>query len=154
MTSADLEQARSAIASEIGPDVGEFTPSDEKHLFGWDDMLVLGGALLIAFMTAFAKGAGEEAGKKLGGALADYITEQIKAWRSKSSAEQEVALENVASAAAKMTVATPELTAAISVAVEKAMASVLGKDAEPDIAARVAARVRQEALKVLSPETA
>ena len=34
------------------------------------------------------------------------------------------------------------------------MASVLGKDAEPDIAARVAARVRQEALKVLSPETA
>jgi hypothetical protein len=154
MTSAELEQARSAIASEIGPDVGEFTPAGEKHLFGWDDVLVLGGAFLIAFLTAFAKSAGEEAGKKLGAALVDYVAEQIKAWRSKSSEEQSAALENVATAAAKMTAATPELTAAISVAVEKALASVLGKEAESDIADRIAARVRQEALKVLAPEAA
>ncbi len=154
MISADLEQARSAIASEIGPDVSEFTPADEKHLFGWDDMLVLGGAFLIAFLTAFAKSAGEEAGKKLGAALVDYVAEQIKAWRSKSSEEQSAALENVGAAAAKMAAAAPQLATAISIAVEKALASVLGKEAEPDIADRIAARVRQEALKALASEVA
>ncbi len=154
MASPELEGARSAIASEIGPDVGEFTPAGEKHLFGWDDMLVLGGAFLIAFLTAFAKSAGEEAGKQLGKALVDYIAQQIKAWRSKNSEEQSAALENVATAAAKITAATPELTAAISAAVEKALASVLGKEAESDIADRIAARVRLEALKVLEPKAA
>ncbi|MEO6803784.1 MAG: hypothetical protein ABI197_11155 [Granulicella sp.] len=152
MTSAELEEARSAIASEIGPDVGEFTPTGKKRLFGWDDMLVLGGAFLMAFLAAFAKSAGEEAGKRLGAALVDYVAEQIKAWRSKSSEEQSVALENVAAAAAKMTAAKPELTAAISAAVEAALASVLGNEAETDIAHRISARVRQEALKILTPE--
>lgn len=152
MTSAELEGARSAIASAIGPDVGEFTPAEKKRLFGWDDMLVLGGAFLIAFLTAFAKSAGEEAGTQLGKALVDYIAEQIKAWRSKNSEEQSAALENMATAAAKMTAATPELTAAISAAVEKALASVLGKEAESDIAERIASKVREEALKVIAPK--
>jgi hypothetical protein len=151
MASDELEEARSAIATEIGPDVGEFTPEGEKHLFGWDDMLLLGGAFLMAFLTAFAKSAGEEAGKKLGAALVDYIAEQIKVWRSRSADEQSAALKNAAAAAAKITAAKPELTAAVSAAVEKALASVLGNEAEPDIAARISTRVCREALKVLSP---
>jgi hypothetical protein len=153
MTS-ELEEARRAIASEIGPDIGEFTPAGEKHLFGWDDMLALGGVFLMAFLAAFAKSAGEEAGKKLGAALVDYIAEQIKAWRSKSPQEQSAALENVTSAAAKMAAAKPELMAAVSGAVESALASVLGKDAESDIADRISAKVRQQALKLLSPKAA
>ena len=150
MAADQLQQARSAIASEIGPDIGEFTPAAEKRLFGWDDMLLLGGAFLMAFLTAFARSAGDEAGKKLGTALVDYIAEQIKAWRSKSSEEQSAALENVAAATAKISAATPELTAAISQAVKEALASALGQEAESDIADRIAARVRDEALKVIA----
>ena len=152
MTSAGLEQARSAIASEIGPDIGEFTDADKKRLFGWDDMLVLGGAFLMAFLTAFAQSAGKESGKLLGAALVDYVAEQIKAWRSKTSEEQSAALENVAAATAKITAAKPELTAAVTAAVEKALASVLGKEAESDIADRIAKRVSDEALKIFAPE--
>ena len=152
MTSAGLEQARSAIASEIGPDIGEFTEADKKRLFGWDDMLVLGGAFLMAFLTAFAQSAGKEAGKLLGAALVDYVAEQIKAWRSKTSEEQSAALENVAAATAKIRAAKPELTAAVTAAVEKALASVLGKEAESDIADRIAKRVSDEALKIFAPE--
>jgi hypothetical protein len=150
MTSAELDQARSAIATEIGPDIGEFTPPNEKRLFGWDDMLVLGGAFLMAFLTAFAASAGREAGTLLGKALVDYVAGQIKAWRSKTSEEQSAALENVASAAAKIAAAKPELAAAVSDAVEKSLASVLGTDAETDIAHRIAAKVRDEALKILA----
>ena len=152
MTSAGLEQARSAIASEIGPDIGEFTDAGKKRLFGWDDMLVLGGAFLMAFLTAFAQSAGKEAGKLLGTALVDYVAEQIKVWRSKTSEEQSAALENVAAATAKITAAKPELTAAVTAAVEKALASVLGKEAESDIADRIAKRVSDEALKIFAPE--
>lgn len=108
----------------------------------------------MAFLAAFAKSAGEEAGKKLGAALVDYIAEQIKAWRSKSPQEQSAALENVTSAAAKMAAAKPELMAAVSAAVESALASVLGKDAESDIADRISAKVRQQALKLLSLQAA
>jgi cell wall assembly regulator SMI1 len=104
----------------------------------------------MAFLTAFAKSAGEEAGMKLGPALVDYIADQIKAWRSRSSDEQSAALENVATATAKISAATPELTAAISHAVAEALASALGQEAESDIAGRIAARVHDEALKVIA----
>jgi hypothetical protein len=154
MSSAELEVAQSAIASEIGPDVGEFTPAGEKHLFGWDDMLLLAGAFLLAFLTAFAKSAGEEAGKMLGKALVDYIAEQIKLWRSKSAAEQKTALQNAAAAAEKIAAAKPELTAAVADSVGKALASVLGSVAESDIAKRIAAKVGNEALKILAPRMA
>lgn len=106
----------------------------------------------MAFLTAFAQSAGKEAGKLLGAALVDYVAEQIKAWRSKTSEEQSAALENVAAATAKITAAKPELTAAVTAAVEKALASVLGKEAESDIADRIAKRVSDEALKIFAPE--
>lgn len=56
---------------------------------------------------------------------------------------------DVAAATAKISSATPELTAAISQAVKEALASALGQEAESDIANRIAARVRDEALKVI-----
>lgn len=151
--SPDLQQARIAIASEIGPDVGEFTPSGEKHLLGEAAMLALAGSFLTGFFGGFAKAAGEKSGEKLGGALIDFIGRRIHGQRAMSPDEQSKSLDTAASAA-KQVVLTPEMIAAISVAVEKALAAALAQQAEPDIADRVASRVRQEALRVLAPQAA
>src|SRR5208282_3745380 len=110
--SPGLEQARSAIASEIGPDVGEFTPSDEKHLFGWAAMLALAGSFLTGFFGGFANAAGEQAGEKPGGALIDFISEKIHGERAKSPDEQAKSLDTAASEA-KLSVLTPEMITAI-----------------------------------------
>ena len=149
--SPDLEQAQRAIAAEIGPDVGEFTPSDDKHFFGLAAMLALAGSFLAGFFEGFAKEAGEKCGEKLGGTLIDFISRKIHSERAKPVDEQAKSLDAAASEA-KLCVLTPETITAISAAVEKALASVLAQEAEPDIADRVAARVRQEALRVLVQE--
>ena len=149
MTAENIEQARSAIATEIGPDVGEFTPAGEKHLFGWDDMLVLGGAFLIAYLKGFVEGVGGQAGKKSGEALVDYLVDQVKVWRGKSSEEQSTATQHTADAAEKTVSADPKLAATVFAAVQKALASALANEAESDIAHRIADRVSQEAMKIL-----
>ena len=62
----DLQRARSAIASEIGPDVAEFTPAGEKHFVGEAALLAMGGTFLYAFFKGFVQKAGEAAGKEIG----------------------------------------------------------------------------------------
>ena len=143
--SSQLEQARLAVASEIGPDIGEFTPPEEKHFFGEAAMLSLAGSFLIGFFGGFAKAAGEKSGEKLAGTLVDFIAKRLHAERGKSPEEQSKSLE-AAAAEARRTQLTPEMRLAISDAVEKALAAALAQEAEPDIAQRIAARVREEAM--------
>jgi hypothetical protein len=151
--SPQLKEARSAIASEIGPDVGEFTPPEEKHLFGEAAILAMAGSFLTGFFGGFAKAAGEKSGEKLGGALIDFISKRIHTERAKAPEEQAKALEAAAAEARQIALA-PEVTAAISDAVEKALAAALAQEAETDIAERVAARVRQEAMRVAAAHAA
>lgn len=150
----ELQQARRAIASEIGPDVGEFTPAGEKNFLGEAAMLAMAGSFLTGFFGGFAKAAGEKSGEKLGGALIDFIKRKITGERAKSPEEQSKALESAAAEASHAAVLSPEMTAAISLAVEKALAAALSEQAESDIAERVASRVRTEAVQLLTAKAA
>jgi hypothetical protein len=144
-----LQQACRSIASEIGPDVGEFTPADEKHLLGEVAFFALAGSFLSGFFGGFAKAAGEKSGEKLGSALIGFVSKKLHGERALSPDEQSKSLDAAASAAKKAAL-TPEMTAAIAVQVEKALAAALAEQAEPDIADRVAARVREEAVRILT----
>ena len=148
-----LQQARIAIASEIGPDVGEFTPADEKNLLGEVAFLAMAGSFLTGFFGGFAKAAGEKSGERLGSVLIDFISKKLHGERALSPDEQSKSLDAAASAA-KQVALTPEMTAAIVVQVEKALAAALAQQAESDVADRVAARVRAEAVRILAPQVA
>lgn len=141
--SPSLEQARLAIASEIGSDVAEFTPAGEKHFLVAAAVAGLGGV----FLTAFFTGVAEESGKTLGEALVDFIADKIHKWRSSDSKEQDKALEKSASEAAHL---SNEQLQAVCETVERSLSKALAKDgADEDVAARVAGRVRLEAIQVL-----
>jgi hypothetical protein len=148
-----LRQACLSIASEIGPDVGEFTPAEEKHLLGEAAMLALAGTFLSGFFSGFAKAAGEKLGEKLGSALVEFISRKLHGERTLPPEEQSKSLEASASAA-KQAVLAPEMVAAVAVVVEKALAAALAEQTEPDIAGRVAGRVQAEAVRILAPKLA
>ena len=149
----ELREAQRAIASEIGPDVAEFTPADEKHLLVAAAVAALGGTFLTGFFEGFAKAAGSKAGEKLGETLLDFVSEKIAKLRKKDSPEQAEDLER-ASATAKASLTqnsalTAEQVQAISKAVQDALSAALAQQADADIAARVAGRVRVEAMKTM-----
>jgi|GEM_PF-5656074 len=147
----NLDQAKLAVASEIGPDIAEFTPSGDKNFLVPAAVALLGGV----FLTAFFKGIAETAGKKVGEALVDFVGGVIHDIRGKNASEQNHELENSSKAAAAARAElSPEQLAAISAAVESALAKALAKGADEDVASRVAARVRAEGLKVIREERA
>src|ERR1700727_3022081 len=72
---ADLQQACSAVASAIGPDAAEFTPSDEKNFLTEAALIGMGGSFLLAFFKGVAKKAGEVAEEHVGDELGTAIGE-------------------------------------------------------------------------------
>ena len=153
----DLQRARSAIASEIGPDVAEFTPADEKHFVAEAALLAMGGTFLYAFFKGVVEKAGESAGKKLGEPLGNALGGFFgglfgKLWHKSAPPVADADLEAArqeAAAAVKQGGLSPEEVAAIGQAVAVAMATVLAQKADSDVSQRVAQRVRTEGLSVL-----
>lgn len=153
----DLQRARSAIASEIGPDVAEFTPAGEKHFVGEAALLAMGGTFLYAFFKGFVQKAGEAAGKEIGepvgSALGKFIGGLFGKLRHPAAppvadADLEAARQEAA-AVVKTGGLSPEEIAAIGQAVAASMAAVLAQQADSDVSQRVAERVRSEGLSVL-----
>jgi hypothetical protein len=152
----DLQKARSAVASEIGPDVAEFTPSDEKNFIAEAALIEMGGSFLLAFFKGVAKKAGEVAqeqmGDSLGTAIGDAFANLLNRLRHKTppvhDKELEEARQDAASAVKKSGLSQEEI-AAIGQAVATAMAAALSKDSDPDVSKRVAERVKVEGLKVI-----
>ena len=156
----DLQRARSAIASEIGPDVAEFTPSGEKHFVAEAALLAMGGTFLYAFFKGVVEKAGESAGKKLGepvgNALGGFFGGLFSKLRHQTAPVADTDLESArqeAAAAVKQGGLSPEEVAAIGQAVAAAMAAVLAQQADSDVSQRVAQRVRSEGLTVLATAT-
>ncbi len=155
----DLQQARSAIAKEIGPDVAEFTPADEKHFVAEAALLAMGGTFLYAFFKGMVEGTGEGLGKKLGEplgtALGSFFGGVFKGLGKKDGAVAEAQLESAraeASAAVKKSALTQEQINAIAQAVALSMAAVLSQEADAGVSNRVVQRIKTEGLKVIADE--
>ncbi|MEO6982672.1 MAG: hypothetical protein ABI072_06100 [Edaphobacter sp.] len=156
----DLQRARSAIASEIGPDVAEFTPEGEKHFVAEAALLAMGGTFLYAFFKGVVEKAGESAGKKLGepvgNALGGFFGGLFSKLRHQPASVGDTDLEAArqeAAAVVKQGGLSPEEVAAIGQAVAAAMAAVLAQQADGAVSQRVAQRVRTEGLSVLGAAT-
>jgi hypothetical protein len=153
---ADLQQACSAIASEIGPDVAEFTPSDEKNFLVEAAVIGMGGSFLLAFFKGVAKKAGEVAeeqvGDELGTAIGEAFASLLNRIRHKTPPLPDKELEEArqeAETAVKRRGLSPEQIAAVGQAVAVAMAAALSQESDPNVSKRVADRVKVEGLKVI-----
>jgi hypothetical protein len=152
----DLQKARSAVASAIGADAAEFTPSDEKNFLAEAALIEMGGSFLLAFFKGVAKKAGdvaqEKMGDSLGTAIGDAFASLLNRIRHKTppvpDKELEDAREQAATAVKKSGLSQEEITA-IGQAVAVAMAAALSKESDPDVSKRVAERVKVEGLKVI-----
>jgi hypothetical protein len=156
MTS-DLERARSAVAREIGPDVAEFTPPDEKHFVAEAALLAMGGTFLYAFFKGMVEKTGESLGKKvgepLGNAMGSFFGGVFKGLGKKDSAVPDKEVESAqaeAAAVLKKSGLTQEQINQIAQAVALSMATVLSQEADAGVSSRVAQRVKTEGLKVIS----
>jgi hypothetical protein len=151
--SMDITIARRTIAEEIGPDVGSFTPPDEKRFFGAAVMLTLGGAFLYAFFKALAEKLGEKAGEKAGEEMWKFVETEIGAARNADEEGQDRLLRgaaNTAGQAIKTSKLDADSIAAVAALVESDLTLALAQQAPDDTSARVATRVRLVALEVLS----
>jgi hypothetical protein len=155
----DLDQARAAIASEIGPDVAEFTPTGEKHFIAEAALLDMAGSFLFAFLKGVAKKANEEAqeklGHSLGAAIADGFGNLLNRLRHKeppvSDTELQAAQAEAATTVKKLGLSQADIDA-IGKAVAAAMTAALSKQADREISSRVVDRVKQEGLKTIAPQ--
>jgi hypothetical protein len=152
----DLQQARSAVASAIGPDVAEFTPSDEKNFLAEAALIELGGSFLLAFFKGVAKKAGEVAqgqiGDSIGTAIGDAFASLLNRIRHKTPPLPDKELEDArqeAETAVKKRGLSQEEISAIGQAVAVALAAALSKESDPDVSKRVSDRVKVEGLKLI-----
>ena len=155
--STNLDQARSAIASEIGPDVAEFTPTGEKHLALEAFLFSMAGSFLMTFFKGVVKKAAEvaqeKAGDAIGTAIGDIVGDWVNRLRHKDlpvSDEDLKAEQAKAAAAMKDQKLSQAEIDAIGAAVAKAMTEALSKRSDPEITARVVNRVKQEGLQAIS----
>jgi uncharacterized protein GlcG (DUF336 family) len=160
MTRANLDQARSAIASEIGPDAAEFTPTGEKHFVAEAALLDMAGSFMFLFFKGVAKKASEVAQQKvgddLGTAIGDAFGSLLNRLRHKEAPVSDTELQvsqAEAAAALKNQNLSPADIDAIAKAVAAVMTAVLSKRSDAEISSRVVERVRQESLKTIT-ETA
>ncbi len=155
--STNLNQARSAIASEIGPDVAEFTPPGEKNFVAEAALFEMAGSFLFAFFKGVAKKAGdvaqEKVGDSIGTAIGDAFAGLLNRLRRKEPAPSEndllKARAEAEEAVKKHGLSQAELDA-IGQAVAQAMAAALAKRSDVEISARVAERVKVEGLKTMA----
>lgn len=153
----NLDQARSAIASEIGPDVAEFTPTGEKHFVAEAALLEMAGSFLFTFFKGVAKKASdvaqEKVGDSLGTAMGDAFGDLLNRLRHKappvSDQDLHAAQANAAAAVKNQGLSQAEIDA-IGEAVAAAMTAALSKRSDPEITTRVMDRVKQEALKTIT----
>lgn len=155
-----LRVAKKAIASEIGADVGYFTPEDEKHLFIVDDVAVIGGLLLIGFFHGLASKVGEKIGEKVGDEVGDRIAPPIAGWvggaidklTGKDKESQDRQVEEARDQANRQIQAsgkTPQEVAGYALVVEAEMKKELSETAPDDVSSRIMVRVRLEAMRTL-----
>lgn len=152
----DLKAARMEIASEIGADVGNFTPPEEKRFTGVEIMLAIGGAMLYAFFKGMAKKVaekvGEKVGEKIGEPLAEFVGKKIDELTGKDKAAQERLLEDARSVTNQQ-IRTAGLTASqvmtIAQIVEIEMVKTLSEKAPEDISVRIARKVSLVAVRTL-----
>lgn len=143
-----LEDARMEIASEIGADIGYFTPPEEKHFIGTGLAIGLGGVFLSAFFKGFVKTAGERLGRELG----EYLLKQIDELFRKDHPAQDQLLEDAkreAQGTIRKAGLTKEQIHSLAVAVEEDLAKVLAARAPSDVSARIAHKVAGEAVNAL-----
>ncbi|MDQ2839495.1 MAG: hypothetical protein M3Y72_00315 [Acidobacteriota bacterium] len=157
--STTLDQARSAIASEIGPDVAEFTPTGEKHFIAEAALLDMVGSFLFAFFKGVAKKASDVAQDKVGGllgtAIGDAFGSLLNRLRHKeppvSDKELQAAQAEAATTVKELGLSQAQIDA-IGKAVAEAMTSALSQQADREISNRVVDRVKQEGLKTIGQE--
>ncbi len=147
-----LKAARMEIASEIGADVGYFTPPDEKRFTGIETMLVVGGALLYGFLKGFAKKVGEKVGENIGSVFANYVGDKIEELGSKEKATQDRLLDE-AQTKAKQKIQAAGLTSSqvgdIAKTLEAQMVVTLSAKAPAEISIRIAHKVTSVGVGVL-----
>jgi hypothetical protein len=144
------------IATEIGADVGNFTPPEEKRFIGIEIMLALGGAMLFGFfkgmLAKIGEKVGEKVGEKIGEPLADVVGREIDALAGGDKVAQEQLLQD-ARHEVKLRIHTFGLTSAevtaLAQAVEAGMAQALSEKAPEEIGVRIARKTRLVAVRML-----
>jgi hypothetical protein len=151
-----LKTARIEIASEIGADVGSFTPPEQKRFLGPEIMAAIGGAMLYAFLKGMAKKigekVGEKVGEKIGEPLAEFIGHKIDELTVKDKAAQDHLLEEAHRDAKQEVVSarlTPSEMKAIAQIVEADMVQALSEKAPDDVSMRIARKVSSVAVRIL-----
>lgn len=151
-----LMDARMEVASEIGADVGSFTPPEEKRFTGIEIMLGIGGAMLYAFFESMAKKiaekVGEKVGEKIGEPLGEFVDKKIDQLIGKDKSSQDRLLEDAHSEAKRQIQSaglTDEQIATIAEAIESGMTVSLSERATKDVSIRIARTVKLAALKTL-----
>jgi hypothetical protein len=151
-----LDQARSAIASEIGPDAVEFTPTGEKHFVAEAALLGMAGSFLFAFFKGVAEEASHTAqqriGHSLGTAIGDAGANLLNRLRHKeppvSDLDLQAAQAEAAAAVKKQDLSQAQIDA-IAKAVADAITAALSKRSDAEISGRVMERVKAEGLKTI-----
>ena len=157
---ATLRTAKLEIASEIGADIGYFTPPDEKRFTGIEAMALIATPLLIGFLKGLASKLVEKVGEKIGGAMgekigepiANFVAKEMDALFGKDKASQDKLLEETHNEALQK-VQTSRLSQAdlqaIAAIVQSEMSKALSQKMPARISERIVAKVREEALKTL-----
>ena len=155
-----LKAARLEIASEVGADVGNFTPPDQKRFTGVEIMLVVGGELLYGFLKGLAKKVGEKVGEKVGDKvgekigepLAAYVGDKIDELAGKDKTTQDRLLEEAQNEAKKKIQGAGLNSAQVKEAaqtVETQMVITLSAKAPKEISVRIARKVTSAGVGVL-----
>jgi hypothetical protein len=151
--SSQIDQAVSDIGSEIGPDIAYWTDPHLKKFTGLELLAIAGGAFLLGFIKGFSSKLGKRLGEKLGDSFADIILEKIDEAKGQDRATQDRLLEEAvkeAAAAMKASEIDPKDVPAIADDIERELLKVPERKAPPDVSERIARKVRDEALKVLT----
>jgi len=157
MMQANLDQARSAIASEIGADAAEFTPAGEKHFVAEAALLDMAGSFLFAFFKGVAKKASEVAQQKVGDsvgtAIGDAFGSLLNRMRHKeppvSDTELHASQTEAAAVLKNQNLSQADIDA-IAKAVATAMTAALSKASDAEISSRVVECVKREGLKTIT----
>ena len=157
----NLDEARSAIASQIGADAAEFTPAGEKNFVAEAALMSMAGSFLFSFLKGVAKKAAEvaqnSAGESIGTAAGEAIGDLLNRLRHKEPPATEAdlhAAQTEAVSAVRAEALSQAQIEAISKAVAAAMVEALTKRSDPEVTQRVVAAVRTEGLKAIAAGTA
>jgi hypothetical protein len=151
-TPYSFDQARAAIAEEIGADAVEFTAPGDKNFIAAITLYSMAGSFLYAFLKVVASKAVGHVEDRLGESLGDAFLDLLDRLRHKQApatdADLQAARSEAVTAIGSQNLSKDQI-AEINHVVADAMGAFLAKHADSDVANRVTACVGQQAMQAI-----